>query len=128
MKISPKQMEAIVRLPGPKRYAHFIKVAADQGVVWGLYADGWALAGATDGGSVFPLWPAQEYAELCAESEWSGYHPRMISLDDLTGALLPKLRESDTKLGIFYTPTDKGVLPSIDQFDRDLKEELAKIE
>jgi Protein of unknown function (DUF2750) len=71
---------------------------------------------------------AQEYAALCAESEWRGYSPREISLADLTGALLPKLRERDTRLGIFYTPTDKGVLPSIDQFEEDLKEELSKIE
>jgi hypothetical protein len=128
MRINQAQIEAVLALPGPRRYAHFIKVAADQGCVWGLYADGWALAGSDEGGAVFPLWPAAEYAGLCAVAEWSGYEPRQIDLDDLLENLLPSLRERDTGLGIFYTPDDKGVLPTLDQFEHDLRDELAKLE
>ncbi len=126
MKITQKQIEAIIALPGPKRYEHFIKVAADQGCVWGLYSDGWALAGTGEGEPVFPLWPAREYAALCAFGEWSGYEPKEIDLDELFEGLLPSLKERKTLLGIFYTPSDKGVLPTVDEFEHDLREELSK--
>jgi hypothetical protein len=46
MEVNPKQMEAVLALPGPKRFQHFIKVVADWQEVWGLYRDGWALAAA----------------------------------------------------------------------------------
>jgi Protein of unknown function (DUF2750) len=128
MKISAKQIEAILALPGPKRYAHFIKVAADQRRVWGLFSDGWALAGTSDGREVFPLWPAREYAELCAFGSWAGYEPREIDLDTLFERLIPKLAESGTLVGVFPTPADKGVTPDLNQFEADLNEELAKIE
>ena len=47
MKITNKQIEAVLKLDGPKRYSYFIKVAADQRSIWGLYDEGWALAATT---------------------------------------------------------------------------------
>lgn len=128
MKINPKQIEAVLTLPGPKRYAHFIKVAADQRCVWGLYSDGWALVGTDDGKQAFPLWPAREYAERCICEEWSGYQPREIDLDTVFECLFPKLTASGTVVAIFPTPAQKGVIPGLEQLESDLREELEKIE
>ena len=128
MKINPKQIEAVLALPGPKRYAHFIKVAADQRRVWGLFSDGWALAGTDDGKEAFPLWPAIEYAERCCSGSWAGYQPREIDLDTLFENLLPRLLDSGTLAAVFPTPADKGVTPDLRQFESDLRDELAKIE
>lgn len=124
MKINQRQIDAILALPSSKRYEHFIKVVADCQEVWGLYDKGWALAATDAGETVFPLWPAQEYAALCAEKEWSGYAPEPFSLDDLLNELLPKLKQDGVLLGVFYTPSDKGVTPGIDQFMDDLSREL----
>jgi Protein of unknown function (DUF2750) len=128
MPMNPKQFEAVIKLPAPQRYDHFIKVVADRQLAWGLYADGWALAGTDDGKAVFPLWPAKEYAALCAEGEWAGYTPKEIDMDDLMEGLLPSLRERETLLGVFYTPQDKGVMPEVSVFEADMKQELAKFE
>lgn len=128
MRLTQKQIAAVVALPGPKRYSHFIKVAADQNRVWGLFSDGWALAATSAGQDVFPLWPAAEYAQLCAAGVWSGYAPREIPLDESFQALLLRLRETGTSLGVFYTPTDQGVIPTYDEFESDLKSELSRIE
>ena len=124
MKVSPKQMEAVLALPGIKRFEHFIKVIADWQEVWGLYQDGWALAAADDGTTVFPLWPAKEYAQVCAANEWAGYEPRSISLSDLTEILLPKLKLDGVLPGVFFTPTSKGVTPSVDELKSALEAEL----
>ncbi len=113
MKISDKQIQAVIRLPGPKRYGYFIKMVADQRRVWGLFENGWALAGDSTESPVFPIWPAREYAALCASGAWVGYEPREISIDEVRSWLLPKLRESGTALGVFYTPDDTGDLPPV---------------
>lgn len=124
MKVNPKQIEAVLALPGTTRFEHFIKVIADWREVWGLYEDGWALAAADDGTTVFPLWPAKEYAEVCAVNEWSGYEPRSISLSDFTELLLPKLKSDGVLPGVFFTPTSKGLTPSVDDLKSALEAEL----
>jgi len=128
MRINPKQIDAVMALPGPKRYDHFIKVAADRRFVWGLYNNGWALAGDSEEKQLFPLWPAKEYADLCAKDNWSGYVPKQIDLDDLMEALIPRLRKEGAGLAVFYTPNRQGVVPELDQFIADLRAELGKIE
>lgn len=126
MRINQKQIESILALPSVKRYEHFIKVVADRQEAWGLYRDGWALAGADDGATVFPIWPTQEYAFLCANAEWSGYVPEPFSVDDLLSDLLPKLKRDGVLPGIFYTPADKGITPPVDLLESDLRAELER--
>lgn len=124
MKVNPKQMEAVLALPGVKRFEHFIKVIADWQEVWGLYQGGWALAAADDGTTIFPLWPAKEYAQICAVNEWEGYEPRSITLSDFTEVLLPKLKVDGVLPGVFFTPTNKGVTPSVDDLRSALDAEM----
>jgi len=126
--MTQQQIEAVLKLEGPARYDHFIKVVADRGQAWGLHCDGWALAGEAEGIPVFPLWPAKEYAELCAAGDWSGYQPQAIDVDDIFDGLLPSLRERNTLLGVFPTPEGKGVVPDLEDFERDLTTELARLE
>jgi len=128
MNLNQKKIENVLRLPAQKRYSHFIKVAADQRKVWGLFSDGWAIAETIDGRLAFAFWPAREYAEMCAQGIWFGYQPREIDLDTLFEILLPKLRGANTQAGVFPTPNDKGILPDIDQLEADLRNELSKIE
>ena len=128
MKITQKKIEAILSLPGPQRYSHFIKVAADQNKVWGLFFDGWALAEYGNGQKSFPIWPAYEYAALCCAGDWSRFEPRAIDLDSFFDELIPSLKRKNTVVSIFLTPTDKAVLPSFDLLEANLRDELQKIE
>lgn len=128
MKITQQQFEAVLKLPGAKRYAHFVKVAADQRQVWGLFSAGWALATTNEGKKVFPVWPALEYAKACAVEQWAGFEARPIDLDTLFQNLLPKLAETSTAIGVFPTPQEKGVTPDSKQFEEDIRTELARIE
>jgi hypothetical protein len=125
MKLNDKQISAVIALPSKDRYEHFIKVVADWQEAWGLYQDGWALAGTVDGVQVFPLWPAKEYAQLCAENEWAGHEPRAIPLSELTGELLPRLKKDGVLPGVFYTPSNKGVTPSVEELKNAIDAELS---
>jgi len=124
MSISQKQISSVVSLKGQQRYEYFVKMVVDREEAWGLYQDGWALAATENGQQVFPLWPAKEYAQLCVNREWMDYVPAPIPLVELMNDLLPKLRADGILPGVFYTPSDVGVTPTIDQLLEDLNEEL----
>ncbi|OON59590.1 hypothetical protein B0920_23690 [Massilia sp. KIM] len=126
MKLGAQQLAAVVTLPGRDRYEYFVKRVADSQEVWGLYQDGWALAKTDDGTLVFPMWPASDYASLCAEYEWDGYDAQAFSIEELLDDLLPQLEQDRVLPGIFYTPGDKGVTPSVAQLRADLAGELGR--
>jgi hypothetical protein len=124
--INEEQLASVLSLSAQDRYRHFIKVVADWQEVWGLYSDGWALAATEEGDRAFPIWPAKEYAEACAGGEWSGYAPESFSLEEFMDSLLPKLTQDGVLLGVFYTPSDKGVVVPANFFAEDLKKELER--
>jgi len=124
MSLSNEQILNILKLAGPDRYKHFIKRVADYEEVWGLNNNGWAMAATSDGIEVFPVWPAKEYAELCAQGDWVDYNPKEISLSEFMGEILPELKEKGIGICVFYTPSDKGVIPEISQLLNDLEVEL----
>lgn len=126
MPISQKQIEAILRLPPPQRYDHFIKRVVGWRKLWGLYSDGWAMSETEDGQSVFPLWPEREYAELCANNDWAGYEPREIELNEFLVELLPLLTERGVHPGVFFIPEEGSINIANDQLQSDLEQELAK--
>lgn len=126
-KINEKQIKAVLALPGAQRFEHFIKVVTNWQEMWGLYNNGWALA-ATDGGTeVFPVWPAKEYAQLCACDSWVDFKPKSIPLVDAMNDLIPSLRNRGVLIGVFYTPSNKGVTPLMDEFVSAIESELKKI-
>lgn len=122
-----KEVEAILALSGPRRYDYFIKTVAEHEEVWGLYNDGWALAGTDDGIEVFPVWPQKVYAEMCIEKGWGDNQAKAINLFEFIEDLIPELLEDGILPCIFYLPSDKGVIPTADQLLEDLKTELQRI-
>jgi len=124
MSISERQIASLLSLPGEERYKHFIKVVVDREEAWGLYQDGWAMASTDDGQPVFPLWPRDVYAKMCAIDEWMQYQPKLITLNDLLDVLLPKLNAEGALPGIFYVPSGRGVTPSVEQLTEELRREL----
>jgi hypothetical protein len=123
-----KEVDAVLKLDGPARFAHFIKRAADEETVWGLWNDGWALMAHAGEGSAFPVWPAQEYAMECAIGEWSAYTPESIPLNSLLDELLPKLTQKNVAPAVFPTPTGRGVVVTPQELEKSLRAELMNYE
>ncbi len=124
IKLGAQQLADVVTLPAQQRYVRFVQQVTETNEVWGLYRDGWALAKTDDGTLVFAMWPASEFADLCAEYEWDGYEPQAFPLDDLMSDLLPQLEEDGVLPGIFYTPGDRGLTPTATTLRVDLEREL----
>jgi hypothetical protein len=105
---SQERLQAVLRLPAARRYAYFLQRAVESGEVWGLDGEGWALAIDDAGRDVLPLWPAPEFARLCATRLWEGFLPRAIPLSELLENVLPQLEEEGMPVGIFFTPQGQG--------------------
>lgn len=123
-----KEIEAVLRLDGPARFEHFVKRVADSETAWGLWKDGWVLMGDESGASVFPLWPAREYAELMRAGDWAESEPSEIELEALLADLLPKLRQAGVAPGIFPTPSGRGVVVMAAVLEQALRLELERYE
>src|SRR6218665_807157 len=96
---SQERIQAVLRLPAARRYAYFLQRAVESGGGGGL--DG-------GGGEVLGLWPAPEFAALCATRLWEGFQPRAIPLRELLENVLPQLEEEGMPVGIFFTPQGQG--------------------
>jgi lantibiotic modifying enzyme len=120
-----KKFESILKLSSQERYKYFIKKIVDAEEVWGLYDNGWALAGANDDLNqiTFPLWPSEEFAKNCAINGWNNYKPEAIKLDNLLSELLPKLKQDNILPAIFPYISMNGITPEIVEFIDDINEE-----
>ncbi len=127
MIINDKEIQSVIALDGNKRYEYFIKRIVDNEHLYGLYNDGWAMS--SDGDTkIFPVWSAKEYAEMCANDEWNGFKAKKFSLNDFIEELIPNLKQDGMKVGVFYTPNNKGVVPSFEQLESDINEEMKRYE
>lgn len=126
--ISQKQIEAILSLPPPKRYSHFVKKVVGWQKVWALFDDGWAMSETDEDEPVFPLWPEKEYAELCISGDWENYKPVAIELGEMLDSLIPMLRERKILPGVFFTLSGGSINVTVDTLEKDLREELSRYE
>ena len=121
------EIRAVLALDGPTRAGHLIKRVADSAVAWSLWEEsGWALMANDDGTQVFPLWPSREYAELLRTGDWLRLEARAVPLEELLHELLPKLALRGILIGIFPTPTGKGVTMTRAELSALLGEELER--
>ncbi|MFL5358784.1 DUF2750 domain-containing protein [Archangium sp.] len=105
---SQERLQSVLKLPAARRYSYFLQRVVESGEVWGLDGEGWALALDDSGRDVLPLWPAPEFAALCANRLWSGFQPRAMRLEDLLENVLPQLEEEGMPVGVFFTPDGHG--------------------
>ena len=124
--VNDQQFEAVVALPAPQRYEHFIKRIADTEVVWSLRSiGGWVMSGAGDGGELFPVWPHERYAAACASGGWEGTHPAAIRLDDFRAKWLPGLQRDNRRVAVFPLPQGGSIPVEPERLGADLLDELA---
>ena len=65
---------------------------------------------------------------MCANGVWRDYVPEEIDIQEFLDELLPRLREDSVKIAVFMTPEDRGVVPTLEQIEADLRTELARYE
>ena len=118
-----KEFDQVIKLSENIRYEYFIKKIVDCEELWGLYDNGWAISEDDNGNKMIPLWPKKEFAEACAQDEWSNYTPKKINLYDFLDCWLPKMQSDSLIPSIFWNNQDSAVV-SIETLKLDINREL----
>ena len=110
------------------RYQYFIKRVADFEVMYSLKnGDEWAIAELEDN-KVFSLWSAEVFAKKNAVGEWSNFEPIEIDFDLFEDEIVPFITENNFLLNVFSVNGKSGFVVELEEFMRDLKEEIKKYE
>jgi hypothetical protein len=127
--LNDEEFQAVVSLPGARRYEYFIKRVAAQSELWGLHSeDGWVVAEDDDGTPHLPLWPHPRFAEVCASGEWADAHPASIDVDEWVVGWSANLERDGLSVAVFQTPDDQGVGVAPSRLKHDLDDELTQFE
>lgn len=108
--LRPEEVKAVCSLSADERVEYFIKRAVGYEEVWGLREQDWKLSENSSGLKVFQVWPFDDYAQLCCVGEWAGCVPAPMPLDLFLDTFTKNLNEQGIAVGVFYTPSDPGVL------------------
>lgn len=113
-KIHELEVKAFSQLSNKQRYNYFVTKVFEWKSAWGLVdQEGWVVIEMGED-VIFPLWPAEPFAEKCQINDWQQTQVKEIKFDELVNAVLPDLAEDNIKVATFIVPgSDQcGVLPA----------------
>ncbi len=120
-----QEIENVSVLEPMNRYRYFIKKIADYEELWVLEnGNGDAAIAEVDNHVLIPFWSASEFTESCRKDEWAEYQPAKLSLEEMEKKLFPLIREKNYLIDVFPVGDRSGFVVTIDEFVRDLCEEL----
>lgn len=127
MNFSEKEVESVSKLEPFERYKYFIKKAADWERMYSLKGknNDFVIA-EMDDFAVISFWPAKEFIKGFKIDE--GYSIVEVSLDDFRDELYDFIKSGSYLINIFSVDNKTGFVVTLDEFVRDLNEELRKYE
>jgi len=104
---TPATIQTILAMDAQERFEYFIQTCVETGELWGLRNnEGWCGMGTEDGGDSIPFWPAEPFAALMADEEWSDCSPESIPLDGFLEEWLPGMHDDGVCAAVFPIPGD----------------------
>ncbi len=127
MKISQKEIESICKLPPFDRYNYFIKRVADFETMYTLVNDaGNLVLSEIEDKYLLPFWSAQVYAELNIANEWEKYTVKKVTLEEFEDDYIDMIVENNYLINIFPIDNKTGFVVDVNEFARDLADEMQK--
>lgn len=128
-KINKKEIEAITKLGAFERYKYLIKRIAAWDKIYILENKNEDIAiEEIKGNFLIPIWSAREYAESFITEEWKNYLILEIYLSEFKKNIISIINKNKYLLDVFPINNKSGFVVDIDEFLRDLNEELDKYE
>lgn len=128
MKLTDKEINAILGKSQDVRYSYSLKRIADNDCLWTLSSNEDNILSIQDEGQkVFPIWPFKEYAEKYIQvlDKYGDCTVLEISLEKFADELIDFLCENKMSICIFpVSETDYGKIVSVNTFAEDLSVEL----
>lgn len=125
-RVSDQEFEAVSALASEPRYHHFIKRVADWQALWTIRCDAdWVSISDNSGGTSLPVWPAERFARAYCNHEWASCTPDVITLEEWSNDVAPRLSESGVQIAVF--PIDgRGIIVDAARLICDLEAEGGK--
>ena len=127
--MNPKEKENILKLEPFKRYQYFIKKIADFEELWTIVDENKNYAiSEIDDHSLISFWTAEEFILSNLNNGWENCKPLKLSLEDLDEELFEIIASENYLINVFPINGKSGFVVSLEEFKRDLDEELDKIQ
>ncbi|MFD0863711.1 DUF2750 domain-containing protein [Sungkyunkwania multivorans] len=125
MKLNAKEIESVSNLEPFKRYQYLIKKVADLEEVWTLVDKNGDIAlSDIDDHTLISFWTAEAFIKSNLEEGWKDCIPFKLSLDNLEDSLIPLIIENEYLINVFPVNGKAGFVVDINEFIRDLNDEL----
>ncbi|MDH5032341.1 MULTISPECIES: DUF2750 domain-containing protein [Chryseobacterium] len=123
--MNQKEIESVIALEPTERYKYFIKQVADSEIFYTLIdTNGDYVVSKIDDEELFPLWSAQEYAELCKVNGWENCEVKKLDLDDLEDEIIDFVADNGYLFNVFPAFDKTGFVVDLTEFSKDLSDEL----
>lgn len=126
MKLTDKEISALLAQSAEMRYKYSIKRIADADCLWTIISsDGNYCLIADNGCQMFPIWPFKEYAEIYLGGKSIGFDVVSIDLNKFEREMVDIIYGNNFPLTVFpISDGDIGKIVDLDTFVKDLSVEL----
>lgn len=126
MKLTDKEISALLDKSAEVRYRYSIKRIADADCLWAIVSsDGSYCLIAGNGCQMFPIWPFKKYAEIYLGGNAVGFDVVSIDLNKFENEVINIICDNNFPIAVFpVSDEDTGKIVDIDTFVKDLSVEL----
>lgn len=126
MKLTDKEISALLDKSAEVRYKYSIKRIADADCLWTIISsDGSYCLIAGNWCQMFPIWPFKEYAEIYLGGKSIGFDVVSIDLNKFEREMIDIICDNNFQIAVFpVSDDDPGKIVNLDTFVKDLSVEL----
>lgn len=125
MKLHKREIENISKLEPYERYTYFIRKVADFEELWTITdKKGDLILSIIDDNKLVSFWTNEAFITGNLKGDFEKCIPFKMSLDDFEEKIIPLILENKYLLNIFSLNGKSGFIVDINEFVRDLNEEL----
>ncbi|MCH4828200.1 MULTISPECIES: DUF2750 domain-containing protein [Flavobacterium] len=123
--MNAKEIKNVSVLQPIERYKYFIKKVADYEELWTIVdVNGDYALSDIDDKTLISFWSAKEFINSNLEEGWKECTPKKLTLDDLEDEIFDLIASKNYLIDVFPVNGKSGFVVDLDEFARDLSEEL----
>jgi Protein of unknown function (DUF2750) len=127
--VNDKELAAVIALPGPERYAYFVRNVADWEEIWTLRgSEGFVLVAGADKKELVPVWPHARFAEAWSAANRGDAQVVAIQLEQWLQKWTHGLKNDNRGVAVFPAPSGPGVAVAPERLHDDLLAECSQYE
>ncbi len=127
--VNDYEYDSVTSLSGPERYQYLVNKIVDWEEVWSIKdQSGWSLMGDDTDNELVPIWPAEKYASACCTGLWKNCEPETIDLETWLEKWISGMSADGRSCAVFPLPSDKGLVVTPEQLEKDIREALLQYE